>query len=102
MRYFLICDNSDTYTGLRMAGIEGIVAHGKSETETQIDAAVRDESIAVLIISENLAELCRARIDALKLSASRPLVVEIPNRYGTTRPPDSITGYIHNAIGVKL
>lgn len=102
MRYFLICDNSDTYVGLRMAGVEGIVTHSKSETEAQIEAAVRDESIAVLIITEDLAELCRSRIDALKLSAARPLVVEIPGRHGTKRPADSITRYIRDAIGVKL
>jgi len=102
MRYFLICDNNDTYVGLRMAGIVGALAHTGPEVESHLDAVVQTGDTAVIIITESLASLCRARIDALKLGAAGPLVVEIPDRKGTKRPPDSITRYIREAIGVKL
>lgn len=102
MRYFLICDSHDTYTGLRMAGMEGVITRNKIECAEYIERAVSDESVAVLIITEKLADLCRQRIDELKLSAHRPLVVEIPVRHGTIRPSDSITRNIREAIGVKI
>lgn len=102
MRYFLICDNSDTLTGHRMAGIEGVIASEKHETETLIKQCIADESIAVLLITEQLAALCPPLINDLRLNAHRPLVVVIPNRHGTSRPTDSITQYIREAIGVKL
>mgnify|MGYP000318379414 CR=1 FL=1 len=38
----------------------------------------------------------------LKLTAQRPLVVEIPDRHSAGRAPDSITRYIREAIGVKV
>ena len=38
----------------------------------------------------------------MKLSAHRPLVVEIPDRHSAGRSGDSITRYIREAIGVKL
>jgi len=44
----------------------------------------------------------RQRIDDLRLNASRPLVVEIPGRGGSIRPQGRITGYIKDAIGIKL
>ena len=31
MRFFLISDNTDTQTGMRLAGIEGVVAHTAEE-----------------------------------------------------------------------
>ena len=55
-----------------------------------------------LRITEHLADQCRDVIAPLKLTAQRPLVVEIPDRHSTGRAPDSITRYIREAIGVKL
>lgn len=102
MRYYLICDNTDTLTGHRMAGIEGVIAADKSETEAYLRRAIDDETIGVLLITEKLAELCPAIVDDLRLNSHRPLLVVIPNREGTGRTPDSITRYIREAIGVKL
>ena len=102
MRYYLICDSNDTYMGLRMAGITGIRTQDPVEVRQQIEQAVLDEEVAVLIITEKLAEMCKERIDELRLTASRPLVVIIPGRGGSIRPSNYITGYIKDAIGVKL
>ena len=33
MRYFVISDNTDTQVGLRLAGVEGVVARSKEEAE---------------------------------------------------------------------
>ncbi len=56
----------------------------------------------MLLITEKLAALCQDLIAPLKLTAQRPLVVEIPDRHSAGRAPDSITRYIREAIGVKL
>lgn len=102
MRYYLICDNTDTQTGLRMAGIDGVVVHGKTAAEESITAATEDESIGVLLVTEKLASYCPALVNDIKLNYTKPLLVVIPDRHGTTRPPDSITRHIREAIGVKL
>lgn len=102
MRYYLICDDSDTYTGLRMAGITGVITRDPSEVKQKIEEAVSDKDVAILIITEKLADMYRQRVDDLRLNASRPLVVEIPGRGGSIRPKGIITGYIRDAIGVKL
>lgn len=102
MRYFLIADNVDTKVGMRLAGVEGVVVHEKAETEDAISRACADESIGILLITEKLAALCPELIYELKLKSHTPLVVEIPDRHGTGRGPDSITRYIREAIGIKV
>ena len=101
MKFYLISDNVDTQMGLRMAGIEGVVAHEPEEVERHLRQAIADESVGVLLITEGLAQQCQALIDPLKASVSRPLIVEIPDRHGV-RSKDSITRYVRDAIGVKF
>ena len=102
MRFFLISDNSDAMNGLRLAGIEGTVARSEADLRNALEMAAQQPDIAVLLITEKLAALCQDLIAPLKLTAQRPLVVEIPDRHSAGRAPDSITRYIREAIGVKL
>jgi V/A-type H+-transporting ATPase subunit F len=102
MRYFLIADNGDTRTGMRLAGIEGVLVSTRQETVDALNRAAADKSIGVLLITEKLAALCPDVLDELKLNRETPLVVEIPDRHGSIRSTDFLTRYIRDAIGVKL
>ena len=102
MKYFVITDSTDTQVGLRLAGVEGVVVRETSQVRDAIQAAAADKEIGVLLITEKLAAMCQDLIDPMKLTAQRPLVVEIPDRHSAGRAPDSITRYIREAIGVKL
>ena len=31
MKMYLISDNADTYTGMRLAGVEGVIVHERNE-----------------------------------------------------------------------
>ena len=72
MKMYLISDNIDTWTGMRLAGVDGAVVQ--------------------------FPEI----IDNVKLERKLPLIVEIPDRHGTGRKPDFITSYVNEAIGLKL
>ena len=102
MKYFVITDSTDTQVGLRLAGMEGVVVREEFEVRRAIEQAARDPEIGVLLITEKLPALCADQIAPLKLTAQRPLVVEIPDRHSAGRAADSITRYIREAIGVKL
>ena len=102
MKYFAVSDNIDTLTGLRLAGIEGKVAHEEKEAKEAIAGAIGDPSIGVLLVTERLAALCPGLLDGLKQHGTQTIVVEIPDRHGTGRTPDSITRYIRESIGVKV
>ena len=52
MRYYLISDNIDTLTGMRLVGIEGTIITEEKELSLKLDEIIKDKSIAVLLITE--------------------------------------------------
>ena len=102
MKFYLISDNIDTQMGMRMAGIEGVVAHTEEEVTKALDYALSDNEIAVVLMTEKLVALCHDRVYDLKLNCRRPLVVEIPDRHGNSNVINAISSYVEDAIGVKL
>ncbi|GHU45852.1 V-type ATP synthase subunit F [Clostridia bacterium] len=102
MRLFYISDNIDTAAGLRLAGIDGVVAHTSEEVNTALDYAVADEEIAIVLVTEKVTELAREKVYKSKMNAMRPLVTEIPDRHGTLRITDTIKKYVSEAVGVSL
>lgn len=102
MKFYLISDNIDTQMGMRLAGIEGVVAHTEKEVNDALDFAVSDKEIAVVLMTEKLVSLCRGRVYDLKLNCRRPLIVEVPDRHGNSNVINAIGSYVEDAIGVKL
>lgn len=102
MKCFLISDNVDTQMGMRLAGVEGVVVHEKDEILTALDNAVKNDSIAVILMTKKLTDLCKAEINELKLSLKKPLIVEIPDRHGDSHISETLTGYVNEAIGLKI
>lgn len=102
MRMFLISDNVDTRTGMRLAGIDGVVVHERQEVIYALKTAINDESIGIILMTELLVDEVSDIISDFKLNNSKPLIVEIPDRHGTRRSADSIMQYVNEAIGLKL
>ena len=102
MKFFLISDNIDTQMGMRIAGIEGVVAHSREHVEQELDKAVEDKDVAVVLMTEKLVELCHDKVYDIKLNRRRPLIVEIPDRHGNSGVVESISRYVEEAIGIKL
>ncbi|MDP4118034.1 MAG: V-type ATP synthase subunit F [Bacillota bacterium] len=102
MKMYVISDNVDTQTGMRLAGVEGVVVHTQSEIREALESVVNDKNIEILLVTEKLAKNFSNEIAKIKLGMRLPLVVEIPDRHGTGRTPDSITSYVKEAIGVKV
>lgn len=102
MKMFLISDNTDTYTGMRLAGVEGVIIHSKEHLKEQLELVFSDKEIGILLITEKLGREFPEIIDDVKLNRRLPLIVEIPDRHGTGRNPNFIMDYVNEAIGLKL
>ncbi|MBS5114271.1 MAG: V-type ATP synthase subunit F [Erysipelotrichaceae bacterium] len=102
MKFFLISDNIDTLMGLRLVGIEGIVVHERQEFLELLESKMRDTSIAVILVTTKLIDMCPDIISEIKLKQPKPLIVEIPDRHGESKIGETIDGYVSEAIGVKL
>lgn len=102
MKMFLISDNVDTYTGMRLAGVDGIVVHERQELYEALTAAMNDKELGIILLTEKLGREFPDIIDEMKLKRKLPLLVEIPDRHGTGRKKNFITSYVNEAIGLKL
>ena len=102
MRMFLISDNVDTLTGMRLAGIEGVVVHEKQEIKQALDEVLSQKDIGIILMTEKLGKEIPEIVDDIKLNRTFPLLLEIPDRHGSGRRPDFITAYIYEAIGIKI
>ena len=102
MKMYLISDNIDTMTGMRLAGIEGVVVHEKEELKAALQNALADKEIGILLLTEKFGREFPDIIDNVRLERRLPLLIEIPDRHGTGRRPDFITSYVNEAIGLKL
>ena len=102
MKMYLISDNIDTLTGMRLAGIEGVVVHEKEELKAALQNALADKEIGILLLTEKFGREFPEIIDNVRLERRLPLLIEIPDRHGTGRRPDFITSYVNEAIGLKL
>jgi len=102
MKMFLISDNIDTQTGMRLAGVEGVVVHKDEELRQALQDALANKEIGIILLTEKFGKEFPDIIDEVKLSHKLPLLIEIPDRHGTGRKPDFITSYINESIGLKL
>ena len=102
MKKYLISDNVDTYTGMRLAGVDGIVILEREELRTALEDVLADKTVGIVLLTEKLGREFPDLIDTFRLERKMPLLVEIPDRHGTGRKKDFITSYITEAIGLKL
>ncbi|MDO4268561.1 MAG: V-type ATP synthase subunit F [Eubacteriales bacterium] len=102
MKMYLISDNIDTLTGMRLAGVEGVVVHEKAELQRELDKVMADKSIGIVLLTEKFGREFPDLVNEIRLNHRQPLLIEIPDRHGTGRKPDFITSYVNEAIGLKL
>ena len=98
---YLISDNVDTCTGMRLAGIDGLVVHERDILEKELERLVHDSRYAIILITEKLCEDFSDLIDNYKSTYKTPLFVEIPDRHGSRRGNNFIMSMVNEAIGQK-
>ena len=101
MKMFLISDNVDTLTGMRLAGVEGCIVHERAELRKALEDAIANKENGIILLTEKFGREFPDIIDDVRLNRRLPLLIEIPDRHGTGRKPDFITSYVSEAIGIK-
>lgn len=102
MKFYLISDNVDTYMGMRLVGIEGTIVHERGEVLAALQTAAQTPQIGIVLITDKLMRLCPDAIYEMKLKNKRPLIVEIPDRHGTSHIADALQQYVSEAVGIKM
>ena len=102
MKMYLISDNVDTYTGMRLAGVDGVVVHERAARRNELEKVLTDKTIGIVLLTEKFGQEFPEILDQFRLERQMPLLIEIPDRHGTGRKKDFITSYVTEAIGLKL
>jgi len=102
MKFFLLSDNVDTLTGMRLAGINGVLVHEREEILAAFDEACSRNDIGIILMTELLAEKVPEELKEIRLDVSKPIITIIPDRHGERRRSDYITNYIKESIGLKI
>ncbi len=84
MKYFLISDNTDSATGMRLAGVEGVVVAGREEALRALRDAAGNPDIGIILVTEKLCALLEDEIEKIKRTEGECLIVGIPDRHGRT------------------
>ena len=101
MRLYLICDNDDTATGMRLAGIEGIITSDRDTVVGKLREISDNADIGIILINQTLSKLCSAEISEFRKNHSVPLIVEIPDR-NSDGTENSIADYVRESIGIRI
>ena len=83
MKMFLISDNVDTQTGMRLAGVDGVVVHAREELRQALEAVLADKEVGIILLTEKFGREFPEIIDDVRLNHKVPLIIEIPT--GTVR-----------------
>ena len=102
MKMFLISDNVDTQTGMRLAGVEGVVVHEREELYDTLQKTLADKEIGIILLTEKFGKEFPDILEDVRLNHKLPLLIEIPDRHGTGREADFITSFVNESIGLKL
>lgn len=96
--------DSLTALGLRLAGISNSYeGETKEETEKLIRETVKDPSVAVIIITQPIAQDNYSLIHFLSSTRDFPIFVEIPDIHGHQEgKQDRIRELIRQAVGIDL
>ena len=102
MKMFLISDNVDTQTGMRLAGVEGVVVHEREELYDTLQKTLADKEIGIILLTEKFGKEFPDILEDVRLNHKLPLLIEIPDRHGDSDIGDSITTYIREAVGISI
>ena len=57
MKMYLISDNVDTYTGMRLAGVDGVVVHERDELKQALEKVLSDPTVGIVLLTEKFLTL---------------------------------------------
>jgi vacuolar-type H+-ATPase subunit F/Vma7 len=98
----LVIGSEDAVWGFALAGVHGKVVRTGEELNLALDAALADKAFKIVLVTEDVADLARQRVDVLKVRSTDPLVIEIPGPAGPSPDRPSLSEVIRRTIGVRI
>ena len=98
----LIIGSQEAVWGFALVGVRGEIVTTEEEVHRALDTVMDSEDVGIVLITDDVADLARARVDTLKVRSMHPLLVEIPGPGGPRPGHLSIDEIIRRTIGVRV
>ena len=98
----LVIGHPKAVLGFLLVGVDGQNATTADEVNQALDNALTDATIGIILVTGNVAEMIRPRMEQLQLHSTVPLVVEIPAPEDVQPEQLSLNELVFRAIGVKI
>jgi len=98
----LVIGHPEAVLGFSLVGVHGHVATTASEANQALDDASSDPGVGLILVTQDVGDLIRPRMDQLKLHSTVPLVVEIPGPESVRSERPSLGEVIRRAIGIRM
>jgi len=98
---YLVIADEDTVLGFACAGVPGIAVASRAEALAALRQA-RTRHAGVVIFTEEVADMVREEVEALRFGEELPLAVEIPGPQGPRPGRRTLADVIRAAVGVKV
>lgn len=76
MKIYFLTQNQELEIGLKLAGCDGLLVSENNISE-KIDEAIKKENIGILLISKNLYEQAKEKIENIRANQKLPLITII-------------------------
>ncbi len=97
-----VIGDEDTAALFKFAGA-GKVIVVDGDIEKKFDEVVEDSEVAIVIITERMADKIARKIEKVKLQRELPVIVEIPDKKGKMEGrEDSVEKLVKRAVGVEV
>ncbi len=100
-KLLVIGDETVVY-GFSLLGIEGRIVAGADEARQALKEAVDGEAASIVLITTQLADCMRERVDLLKSTSLHPLVLELPTAKPQNGNPTDLRTLLQQALGLPL
>jgi vacuolar-type H+-ATPase subunit F/Vma7 len=97
-----VIGDEDTVLGFRYAGIPGRVVEGGEEAAEVLDEVYESGEEEIIIMTEQLANTIRERVNEIRFGTALPLIVEIPGPEGPSDESPALLDMIHEAVGIRF
>jgi len=98
----LVIGSQDAVWGFSLAGVRGQIVATADELNQALDVALKDQELGIVLVTEDVADLDRRRVDEAMVRSTIPLVVEIPGAEGARPDRPSLSEVIRRTIGVRI
>nr|WP_330377560.1 V-type ATP synthase subunit F [Cellulosilyticum ruminicola] len=67
-----------------------------------LQSSYQEPDIGIILLTEKIVDMVQDEVIDYKIKNKKPLIIEIPDRHGTTRGTDVITNYIRESVGIRI